>query len=189
MAKLVMDQRLTIPEFRAMVDERPDGEHRELVEGIAKKSPRWTMWHQAIVGNIAFCLAVEKGKLHASWMPLLGIFTQVPACTHSLPWPDVIVKEKPLTGAKTTKEAIVIVEVLSPINRKSDQAWRRRMYASVPNCQHYVTASAKIAVVERFDRADGWAGQGMQGLDAVLEMPAINTIMPLRDIYRWMSIE
>ena len=187
--RLAIENRMTIPEFRALVDERPNGEHWELVEGIAKKTPRWTMLHQAIVGNVAFGLRIAKERAHATWMPLLGIFIHVPACKNSLPWPDIIVKERSLTGAKTTREAVVIVEVLSPFNRRSDQVWRKRMYASVPNCRHYVTASTKAALVERFDRANGWVGTMLRGLDETLDLPAIETTIPLKDIYRWTPVE
>ncbi len=76
---------------------------------------------------------------------MLGIGTRVPISPRSLPQPDVFVKDSPLAGLPTTDDALVLFEVISKSNSKADQAWRRRVYASVPNCQHYVTVSQSKA--------------------------------------------
>ena len=94
-----------------------------------------------------------------------------------------------MSGSQTTDDAVVICEVLSKYNTKTDRAWRKRVYASVPNCQHYVTVSMKTAEIIRHDRADGWAGTTITGLKAVLALPAIKSKIPLADIYRWTGIK
>ena len=65
----------------------------------------------------------------------------------------------------------------------------KRVHASVPNCLHYVTASAKRAEITRHDRESGWQGTTVQGLDATLSLTAIGVAIPLRTIYRWTEIE
>ena len=55
-----------------------------------------------------------------------------------------------------TEDALVLFEVLSRSNTKADQAWRRKVYASVPNCQHYVTVSLKAVEVDAYDRDSRW---------------------------------
>ena len=188
-ATLAMDQRLTPEEFLDMLEERPDGERWELIEGVAIMNPSPTDWHQRIVLNVAGALDTAKLSQGAPWTAILGIGTRVPVSPNSLPQPDLFVKEGPTTGAPVTDDAIALFEVLSKSNTKADQAWRKRVYASIPNCQHYVTVSTKSAEVVRYDRADGWKGEHLNELDASLDLPAIDVPIPLRDIYRWTPIK
>ena len=187
-AKLAEIDQMTIGEFLAFTDSRPDGEKWELIEGVPTMSPSPTDWHQRVVLNIAAALDAAKILTGASWMPLLGIGTRVPISPNSLPQPDIFVKEEEMTGTHVTNDALVIFEILSKSNTKIDRAWRKRVYASVPNCQHYVTISTKAAEVIRHDRADGWQGETIAGLEAELALPAIGVTIPLRNIFRWTSI-
>ncbi len=188
-ARLAEADQMTIEEFLAFTDSRPDGERWELIEGRAVMNPSPTDWHQRIVINIAAALDRAKEEHGAGWMPLLGIGTRVPGSPRSLPQPDVFVLEHEMAGSSVTDDAIVIFEVLSRSNTKADQAWRRRVYASVPNCQHYVTVSTREARVVRYDRADGWAGETLEGLEDTLGLTAIGLDVTLRDIYRWTPIK
>jgi hypothetical protein len=91
------------------------------------------------------------------------------------------------TDSPIANEAIVLFEVLSKSNTKKDQAWRRKVYASVPNCEHYVTLEQRRAEAVRYNRAAKWAGQAITGINARLELPALgaDVAIPLRDLYRW----
>lgn len=86
-----------------------------------------------------------------------------------------------------TDDAVVLVEVLSKSNTKADLAWRKRVYASVPNCQHYVTVQQSRVAVTRYDRASNWSGVNVTALDRRLELPALGAgvSMSLAQIYRW----
>ena len=188
-AKLAEADQMTVEEFLAFYDSRPDGERWELIEGQPFMSPSPTEWHQVIAGNLIMTLGTNKLSTGASWVPMLGIGTRVPVSPNSLPQPDVFVKSGAPSGASVTDDALIIFEVLSKSNTKSDQAWRKRVYASVPNCQHYVTISTKTQEATRYDRADGWLGETMAGPKTILSLPAIDVKIPLSDIYRWTSIE
>ena len=96
-----------------------------------------------------------------------------------------MVKEHALTGSPVSDDALVLFEVLSRSNTKADQAWRRRVYASVPNCQHYVTVSLKAVEVDVYDRDNEWGRRTLTDLADALALPALGLSMPLSDIYRW----
>ena len=188
-AKLAEAEQMTVEEFLAFYDARPKGEKWELIEGIAVMSPTPTEWHQVIAGNIIIMLMAHKTATNARWIPMIGVGTRVPVSPRSLPQPDVFVKQGAPQDASITADALILFEVLSKSNTRSDQLWRKRVYASVPNCQHYVTIATKSAECVRFDRADGWTGaHKVKGLADVLELPAIGASLPLRDIYRWTPI-
>ena len=96
-----------------------------------------------------------------------------------------MVKEHSLTGTRASDDALVLFEVLSPSNAKADQVWRRKVYASVPNCQHYVTVSLKAVEVTAYDRASRWKGRSLTRLADSLGLPALGVSMPVAEIYRW----
>lgn len=187
-AKLAVADQMTIEEFLAFTESRPDGERWELIEGLAVLNSAPTQWHQMIAGNLVVALMAAKQASEAKWLPLLGVGTRVPISPRSLPQPDVYVQEGVLADSPLTDDAIVLFEVLSKSNTRADRAWRKRVYASVPNCQHYVTVATKKAEVVCHSRADQWEGQTFAGLDAALALSAIGVTIPLRDIYRWTPI-
>ena len=114
----------------------------------------------------------------------LGVGTRVPISPRSLPQPDVMVKGAPLTGTPVSDEALVLFEILSKSNSKSDQAWRKRVYASIPNCQHYVTVAQGKPLVTRFDRVSDWDKTEHTRIMDALDLPALGVSLPLAEIYR-----
>ena len=189
-AKVAEIDQMTVAEFLALADARPEGERWELIEGVAVMNPSPTKWHQDIAGNVLYHLTSHKIAHDCPWIPRMGVNTVVPVSPRSLPQPDVYV-ESGITDSDShvTDDAMIIFEVLSRSNKKADRAWRKRVYSSVPNCQHYVTIAHKTAEVTRFDREDGWTGHTLKGLDAALSLPAIDVSIPLSTIYRWTPIK
>jgi Uma2 family endonuclease len=183
--KLAPEQQLTIEEFLAFTDTRPDGERWELIEGVAVMNPSPVDYHQAVVANLVKFLLVHKEQTGAGWQPMPGVGTRVPISPNSLPQPDVFVKEAALTGSPVTDDALVLFEVLSRSNTKADRAWRRKVYASVPNCRHYVTVSLKAVEVDAYDRDTAWKKRSVASLTESLDLPALGLAIPLADIYRW----
>jgi Uma2 family endonuclease len=186
--RLAPQDQLTIEEFLAFTAERPRGERWELIEGVAVLNPSPVHMHQVIVGNIVRFLLNEKDRLEAAWLASPGIGTRVPASGNSLPQPDVFVSESDASWEPQTADALVIFEVLSPSNRKADRTWRRKVYASVPNCQHYVTVSLKQDEVQVFDRATGWTERNLTGRTATPDLAALGVSLPLEAIYRFSPI-
>jgi Uma2 family endonuclease len=187
--QLALADQMTIEQFLVFADSKPNGEKWELVDGVPVMDASPTDWHQRIVMNIGSALDRAKLEKDASWLALLGIGTRVPVSPQSLPQPDLFVKRDPMSGTSITDDALILFEVLSQSNTRADQAWRKRVYASVPNCQHYVTVSMKSASATRHDRATGWKGVTVTGLAAVLQLPCIDATVPLAEVYRWTPIK
>jgi Uma2 family endonuclease len=183
--KLAPEQQMTIEEFLAFTDTRPEEERWELIEGVPVLNPSPIDFHQIVVTNIVAFLVRWKIETKASWLPLIGTGTRVPVSVHSLPQPDVMVKERPPTGSAVSDDGLALFEVLSKSNTRADQAWRRRVYASVPNCQHYVTVSLRGVEVVVYDRASNWRSRAAASLTEALDLPALGLAMPVADIYRW----
>jgi len=187
--KLAPGEGLTIEEFLAFTATRPQEERWELVEGVPVLNPSPIQIHQLVAINISALLMRHKQETGASWLPLLGVGTQVPISPNSLPQPDVYVQEGAVRDSHITDDALVIFEILSRSNRKADQEWRRKVYASVPNCQHYVTVSLARAEVASFDRSSGWKRRTVTGTSNALDLPALGLSMPLADVYRYTPLD
>jgi Uma2 family endonuclease len=176
---------MTVEEFLAFTDTRPQEEHWELIEGVPVMNASPVGHHQMVVANITGFLWSYKSERGSSWFPIPGTGTRVPASEKSLPQPDIMVLERPPTNEPVSDEALVLFEVLSRSNRRGDGAWRRRVYASVPNCQHYVTVSLKAVDVTAYDRVSRWEGRSLTSLKDALALPALGLAVPLACIYRW----
>lgn len=189
--KLKPEEQMTNEEFLAYTGVRPDGERWELIEGIAVMNASPTDVHQMIAANIVGWLRLEKQRTMADWMALLGIGTRVPVSPRSLPLPDVFVKAGRLVGTSVTADALALFGILSKSNTGADQAWRRRVYASIPNCQHYVVVSQADVSATRYDRTAAWGATTVTGLDGVLRLPALggDVAIPLAEAYRWTPLD
>ncbi len=184
--KLPIADQLTVEEYLAMTDTRPAGERWELIEGVAVLNASPTNFHQIIANNIGHALATWKENHDVPWVPLLGIGTRVPVSPRSLPQPDMqVLSVQPTEESRETKDGLVLFEIISKSNTRTDQAWRLKAYSSIPNCQHYVTLSQTKPAISRYDRATGWTAVAVTGPRSSLELPALGVTIPLSLIYRW----
>ncbi len=182
---LARELQLTVEEFLGFAASRPDGEKWELIEGRPTMNPSPTDFHQIIVLNIGSYLLQAKVSSGSRWLPLPGIGTRVPISKNSLPQPDLMVKAEPGKDSPVSDESLVLFEVLSKSNTKADQVWRRKVYASVPNCEHYVTVSMKAAEMVVYDRSTGWQQRVVQGITASCDLSAIGVSIPLAVAYQY----
>lgn len=183
-AKLAEVDQLTIEEFLDYTSTRPSGEKWELIEGVAIMQASPSGIHQVIAANIVAELRSARRRTGAEWYPLLGIGTTAPIAPNSMPEPDVMVKEQPATSAQVSDDALVVFEIWSPSNTKSDKRWKLRFYTSIPNCQHYVTVDQHARAVVRHDRAGGWVpAPALTRLAETLELPTLGCALPLSEIY------
>ena len=187
--KVPADDLFTVEEFLAVAEYYPDGEKWELIEAVAVLSPSPTNFHQIIVLNIGTGLSEWKAAQGSTWVPLIGIGTRVPVSPRSLPQPDIqVLATAPAERSSETRDGLVLFEILSDSNDKKDEAWRLHVYASIPNCQHYVPVDQKKPLVTRHDRANGWKPVLIKGLAATLDLPALGMCIPMAMIYRWTPV-
>jgi Uma2 family endonuclease len=182
--QLAEQDQMTIEESLEFTATRPDDERWELIEGVPVLNAMPSDFDQLIATNILYELRVIGKETGAAWRPLIGVATRVPVSPRSLPQPDVMVKAQPGSGDHTSKEALVLFEVLSPSNTPSDQAWRRKVYASIPNLEHYVVVAQRKVSITRHDRATGWLPVRLEDIDDTLDLPALGGSIPLGALYR-----
>jgi Uma2 family endonuclease len=177
---------MTVEEYFAFTDTRPDNEKWELIDGepILNASP--SRLHQIILDNLVFLLGTIKRQRSQSWESTPGIGVRV--SDTGLPEPDLFVV--PAGAAKRdpygreTSEVFVTIEILSPSTEERDLRWKRTAYTSLPSLTHYVVIAQDAVDVVVFARETGFAEHHYRSLADTLELPALGISLRLSEIYR-----
>jgi Uma2 family endonuclease len=175
---------MTVEDFYAFTDTRPDEEKWELIDGepILNASP--AILHQQILANILYVLAREQRQL--SWTAIPGIGAMISDI--SRPEPDVMVLPKGFSSSdrlqRHTGEAIVLFEIMSPSTSGRDLKWKRAAYAGMPALTHYVVVAQDSVEVVVFARRVGFDEQRLRSLGDGLELDSLDVSLPLDEIYR-----
>jgi Uma2 family endonuclease len=176
---------MTVDEFYAFTDTRPDEEKWELIEGepVLNASPLDV--HAWIVGNVFFTLTALQREIRAPWKALADFGVRI--SEKSRPEPDVLVfpteHHRP-ERRRDRSDVIVVFEVLSPSTEKLDLGWKREAYPSLPSLTHYVVISQDAVDVRVFARDDDFEGRRFQSLDDAIELRSLGVSLPLAEIYR-----
>lgn len=172
---------MTVEAFLAFTDTRPDEERWELIDGEPILSPSPSYGHQKLVGNLVAILfgAEDAG---APWQSLPGIGAKL--SDGDLPVPDVMVRPAGWIGGHYCEDMIAAFEVLSPSSLKRDLTWKRRAYAALPSCQHYVVFAQDRVDARRYDRASGWAEHRVTEAGVKLDLAVLGVTLDLARLYR-----
>jgi Uma2 family endonuclease len=177
---------MTVEEYFAFTDTRPDNEKWELIDGepILNASP--SKLHQTIFWNLAFLIGTIQRQRPQSWEASPGVGVRV--SDTSLPEPDVFIV--PAGSARRdpygreTSDVLVAFEILSPSTADRDLRWKRTAYSSLPSLTHYVVIAQDAVDIVVFARETGFAERRLRSPDQSLELPALGISLPLAEIYR-----
>ena len=181
---------MTFEAFLAFLDERPDGERWELIDGEPVLNASPAQIHQLIAYNLVAALMRAKEATGAAWLPSFGLVTKLRRPGNAY-WPDVLVAEESVASARNFLEtALLVAEVWSKSNRLARRRQKLEGYLSLPHCGHVVTLVQDEMLAIRHDRAgDGWAEHEVRGPDGVLDLPALAVSFPLAGLYRYTPLE
>jgi len=177
---------MTVAEFYAFTDTRPDEEKWELVDGepILNAAPSKT--HHWIVRNIVVALCNRERELNAPWavLPELGVRVS----KTDRPEPDVLVIPSDHRSVdpreRDVSNVIVAFEVLSPSTEGRDLRWKRTAYASLLSLTHYIVVAQDAVEVTVFARDEDFAEKRIRSIDKVIELRSLGISLPVAEIYR-----
>jgi Uma2 family endonuclease len=177
---------MTVEEFYAFTDARPDEEKWELIDGEpilnAAPSPR----HQLIVRNVVLTVGIRERELNAPWMVLPGLGVRVSDVDR--PEPDVLVipsDHRSLDPHRRDRnDVIVVFEVLSPSTKGRDLRWKRTAYTRLPSLTHYIAIAQDAVEVVVFARDDDFAERRIRSIDKTIELRSLGISLPVAEIYR-----
>lgn len=177
---------MTVEEFYAFTDMRPDEEKWELIDGEPVLNASPGNFHQLILKNVIMALGLEERRLGTPWAIIPGIGALV--SDTSRPEPDVmvlpkdVVRKNPLN--RDTREAIVLFEIMSPSTKSRDLKWKRSAYTSLPALTHYVVIAQDAVDVVVFARENDFLDQRFVSMDDSIAFPGLGVSLPLSEIYR-----
>jgi Uma2 family endonuclease len=177
---------MTVEEYFAFTETRPDNEKWELIDGqpILNASP--SKLHQTFFWNLALLIGTIQRQRPQSWEASPGVGVRV--SDTSPPEPDIFIV--PAGSARRdpygreTSEVLVAFEILSPSTEDRDLRWKRTAYTSLPLLTHYVVIAQDAVDIVVFARDAGFAERRLRSLADSLELPALGISLPLAEIYR-----
>ena len=149
----------------------------ELIEGVPVRDATGTWHHQRLLGRIFGALHERSCK--GPWEVLPGFCVQL--SPYDVAFPDVLVR--PRGGIEMTScicdDAIIAVEVLSPLTADRDLRWKRQLYPTLPSLQHYVMIAPDDVEVFAYNRIDGFTERRFGALEDILDFSAIDVSIPI----------
>jgi Uma2 family endonuclease len=177
---------MTVEQFYAFTDTRPDEEKWELIEGEPILNAAPSRMHQWIIRNVIFALMSRERELKAPWavLPELGVRVS----DTSRPEPDVLVIPSDHRSLdpkeRDVRNVIVAFEVLSPSTEGRDLRWKRSAYTSLPSLSHYIVIAQDAVEVSVFARDADFAEERIRSIDKVIELRSLGISLPVAEIYR-----
>jgi Uma2 family endonuclease len=182
---------MTVEEYFAFTDTRPDNEKWELIDGepILNASP--SNLHQVIAFNLTVLLGTIQRRRSQSWEATPGVGVRV--SDTSLPEPDLFIRPAGAARrepySRETRDVVVAFEILSPSTMDRDLRWKKTAYTSLTSLTHYVVVAQDAVDVVVFARDTGFAERRYRSLADTIELPALGIALPLSEIYRDTGLE
>ena len=172
-----------------MLFDRPEDEKWELINGALVKSMVGARWeHHEIISNINLALQNHLRKQKKPCKAYRETFFLKEEKDDLSALPDIMVRcgERLAPNQTSINDPLVLFEVVSPGSARRDRVSKRMAYQKLPSLQHFILVERDEPLVELYTRKeDGW--RGLPPLDKftdVLELPALNFRISLKDIYR-----
>jgi Uma2 family endonuclease len=176
---------MTVDDFYAFTDTRPDGEKWELIEGEPVLNASPSPIHEWIAINVVVALKIREREIKAPWVVLCNIGVRV--SPKDRPEPDVLVfpcENRRPDGRRDRDDVIVVFEVRSPSTEKQDLGWKRKAYTGLSSLTHDIVISQDAVDVRVFARDDGFKECKFKSLDKAIDLRSLGISLPVAEIYR-----
>ncbi|MCW6508232.1 Uma2 family endonuclease [Lichenifustis flavocetrariae] len=179
---------MDLDDFEELLADRPRDERWELIGGRVVKMMVGARWeHNIIAQNLAFGLRQRLRAQNSPCRVFLETFCMKNKTVESATLPDIMVHCGALpAGATSVDNPVVLIEVVSRGSAARDRVEKWGVYQRLGSLQHYVLVERDRSAIDVFDRAgEAWASlRTLEGLEAVLDLPALDVSLPLSEIYQ-----
>jgi Uma2 family endonuclease len=183
---------MAIAENRISREEYLEGElaseiRHEYVAGNVYAMSGGTLNHQRIAGNFSFLAKSQlAGKTCFPTGSDFKLLVPLGGGEEAFYYPDGMIICVPVPGdALFTDSPSVILEVLSPTTRRTDEVQKLRDYITIPTLGTYIMAETDSPLLTLHRRhGTGFRRETLSGLDAILELPEAGVTIPLAELYR-----
>jgi Uma2 family endonuclease len=175
---------MDLDEFMAFYETRPDGEHWQLIEGVAVMMAPPNYAHQRIASNLCGVLnnAFVAQRLDLFAYQQVGV--RNPGVMNFQPDPDVVVVPG-IAGYDLYSERFQLAgEVLSPTNTRREIGMKLRRYCEAPDNLYAVVIEPREFLVEIYAKRADWRPVTVRSADDSIEMPEFGLHCRVIDLYR-----
>jgi Uma2 family endonuclease len=175
---------MDVDEFMAFYQTRPDGEHWELIDGVAVMMAPPSYRHQWIVRNLCELLnhAFETNGL--DFFACFDAGVRAPAVRNFQPEPDVVVRPGDPGDEIYAEDFRLAAEVLSPSNTRAEVELKLRFYREAPDNLYVVVIEPREFLVEIHARRADWKPVRLTKADDAIVMPEFALSCRVADLYR-----
>jgi Uma2 family endonuclease len=171
--------------------ERDSQLRHEYVEGHVYAMAGASDEHNRIAGNIfSFLHAALRGKPCEPFINDMKARIP-PQLASAFYYPDVLVACDPTDKEKYYRERpVVIVEVLSPQTRRTDEREKAIAYRLFPSVEVYLLVEQDRLRITALHRVDNdWRREVIQGRTAALKLECLGVEIPMERIYERTAVE
>jgi Uma2 family endonuclease len=175
---------MDVDEFMDFLETRPDGEHWELIEGVAVMMAPATPAHQRIAHNLCNLLLSAFVARRLDLFAYIDIGIRTRGVRNFQPVPDVVVLPG-IAGYDLYSEHFQLVaEVLSPSNTRREIDLKLRRYREAPDNLYSLVIEPRAFLVEIHARRRNWEPATLARADDPIEMPEFGLTCRVGDLYR-----
>lgn len=175
---------MTVDEFYAFTDTRPDEERWELIDGqLVLNEPPYGI-HQWLISNVLVALALKGRETKARWEVLPGFGVRV--SNTDRPQPDLLVIPAlhcVWSGERDITDVIAAIEIVSPSSKGRDLHWKRTAYTRLPSLTHYIAIVQDAVDVFVFSRDEDFVERRIRSLGEAIELRSLGISLPMAEIY------
>ena len=184
-----LDLRMTVDEF--LVWESGDDRRYQLIDGVIQMMAPCSAAHSALISRLSRLIdtaldALPRCRVGAE----AGIWP--PDSRDRYFVADLAVTCIPHErGQIPTSDPILVVEILSPSTEAEDRRIKLPAYQRIPSVREIVLVAQDRPAVEVYRQSgDGdWRCDPIEGKDSVLRLGSIDLGVPLRDVYRGLTLD
>ena len=179
---------MDLDDFEELIADMPSDERWELIGGRVVRMMVGARWqHNVIIQNTAYGLRERFRARGSSCRTFTETFYLKSRSLKRSTLPDVIVRCGALDELATSlDDPKVLVEVVSPGSESRDRVEKWKIDRRLTSLEHYVLVERDKAAIDGFDwNGEAWASRRtIEGLDASLDLPAVDVSIPLLEIYQ-----
>jgi Uma2 family endonuclease len=175
---------MDVDEFMAFLETRPNGEHWDLIEGVAVMMAPPSPAHQRIARNLSELLNAVFAARHLDLFAYLGIGVRTPGVRNFQPEPDVVVLPGVAGYDPYSERFRLAAEILSPSNTRAEIDLKLRRYCEAPDNLYAVVVEPRGFLVEIHAKRRSWEPLVLKYPDDAIEMPEFGLSCRVIDLYR-----
>ncbi|ABD89812.1 Uma2 family endonuclease [Rhodopseudomonas palustris] len=182
---------MSVAEFRAFQDRRPDHERWELISGVPMMMTPATIAHNRIASNLEWLLTDALGRFDRSRLATQRPGIDLGSIAYR-PEPDVgVIDADYAAGQRFVEHCYLLAEIVSETDELpvpgTGGRWidvKREIYRAHPPCEAVlIVEQDRIEVAVDIRSKDGWRAALLNGPEAELRLPAFGLRCALAALY------